>query len=262
MRTSAVSRPARRAAVVAAAALTVGAVLPVLSAGTARAACGDTPPAAASPAPRHTTDPVAGFVPPLPETAAPGGPAVEIALEQANFTGAPYERLAPQLALFASESSAEPGRLVNLQPEDVTVEVMRQGAWQQLPVHQGCDPTLTVDTSSVAEPVPDGQAHRYLFRLALTASLPAELTRIDVLGGPGVAGGTASFTLTVERSAADAAPAAAAAPAGAVPVGTAPVASVTGAAAAPSLAGFGVVTGSAVLAAGSGALLVRRSRRR
>ncbi|WP_405012358.1 hypothetical protein [Kitasatospora sp. NBC_01539] len=252
MRTSAVSRPARRAAALAAAALTVGAVLPVLSAGTARAACGDAPPAAASPAARHATDPVSGFVPPLPETVAPGGPAVEIALEQANFTGAPYERLAPQLALFASEPSAEPGRLVNLQPEDVAVEVMRQGAWQPLPVHPGCDPTLTVDTSSVAEPVPDGQAHRYLFRLALTASLPAELTRIDVLGGPGVEGGTASFTLAVERSAA----------AGAVPVGTAPVASVTGTAAAPSLAGFGVVAGSAVLAAGSGALLVRRSRRR
>ncbi|MFG2821885.1 hypothetical protein ACGFX4_20955 [Kitasatospora sp. NPDC048365] len=182
MRTPVISRFVATSA----AALTLGVALPLL-ASTPAFACGDAP-GASAPAQQpehHAKDPVASFLPDFPTSITAGGAPVEIGVEQANFTGEPYQHLAPYLGLFASEPSATvPNRLANLEPQHLKVEVMRGGAWQTLKLRVGCDPTISADTSSLAEPLADGRAHRFLFRVTLKASAPAELKQIQVSGGP------------------------------------------------------------------------------
>jgi hypothetical protein len=194
-----VSRSRRRAAATATAALALGVGLPVLAAAPARAACGDAPAPALPTEARHATDPDTEFVAPVPTEITAGGAAVEIAVEEGNLTGAPYQRLAPRFALFASAPAAQPGTLANLQPTDVDVEVMWHGQWQRLALHQSCDPVLVADTSSLAVPLADGHAQRYLFRLTLSAATPAELRTLDVYAGSTGSDRTAVADLAVTR---------------------------------------------------------------
>ncbi|WP_354641532.1 hypothetical protein [Kitasatospora camelliae] len=211
MRAPVISRFVRNSLATSAAALTLGIGLPLL-AGTPAWACGaDSPAAAVQPAEHHAQDAVSSFIAPFPTSVTAGGAKVEVGVEQANFTGQPYQHLAPGFALFASEpSSTDPNRVVNLQPEHVTVEVLHQGTWKRLNLAPGCDPALSADTSPVAEPLADGRAHRYTFRIGLSAKAPKELKTIDVHTGGGVNGGVASFTLAIARPKAPTAPSTAA----------------------------------------------------
>jgi len=203
MRTPVISRFVATSA----AALTLGIGLPLLASSPAWA-CGDENPPAVQEAPeRHAKDPVAGFIPEVPTSVTAGGAPVEIGVEQANFTGEPYRRLAPVLALFASEpSSTQARRLVNLQPEDLEVEVMYHGRWKVLGLRHGCDPTLSAITGPVAEPLPNGRAHRYMFRLSLSAKAPKELKKIDVYTESNGQGHLSHFVLDIARPKATAKP--------------------------------------------------------
>ncbi|MFD9130298.1 hypothetical protein [Kitasatospora sp. NPDC059571] len=208
MRPPAVSRSAPRtvrraaAASAATAALLLGVGLPVLStAGPAWAACGNDPGPALPSEPRHATDPDTAFIEPVATRVAAGGEAVEIGVEEGNLTGAPYQQLAPRFALFASAPAGQPGALANLQPSDVAVEVMWQGQWQRLTLHQSCDPVLVADTSSLAVPLADGHAQRYLFRVSLSAGTPAELRTLDVYAGSTGSDRTAVADLAITRGA-------------------------------------------------------------
>ncbi|GAA5005294.1 hypothetical protein [Kitasatospora paranensis] len=196
-----VSRSPRRVAATAAAALALGVGLPVLTTATpALAACGDAPAPALPTEARHATDPDTEFVAPVPTQVTAGGAAVEIAVEEGNLTGAPYQRLAPRFALFASAPAAQPGTLADLQPTDVGVEVMWHGQWQRLALHRSCDPVLVADTSSLAVPLADGHAQRYLFRLTLAATTPAELRTLDVYAGSTGSDRTVTADLAIARS--------------------------------------------------------------
>ncbi|GAA0661577.1 hypothetical protein GCM10010193_10910 [Kitasatospora atroaurantiaca] len=241
MRTPVISRFVAASA----AALTLTLGLPLLASSPAWA-CGEDSPTAVQEAPeRHAKDPVEAFLPPVPKSVTAGGAPVEIGLEQVNFTGEPYRRLAPGFALFASEPSAtESHRLVNLQPEDVTVEVMFHGEWKRLRMRHSCDPTIVADTSSVAEPVADGRAHRYMFRLSLSAKAPKELKKIDVFGGPDGHGRISGFALTIARPKATATPTpkAPTTPAPSPTATTVPAVAVSAPAATPTTAGAEPVT--------------------
>ncbi|WP_405012359.1 hypothetical protein [Kitasatospora sp. NBC_01539] len=195
-----ITRFVRNAAVATAATAVLGAGLPLLTAGDAWA-CGDAPtaPAPTTATPANTGNTASGFIAPVPTSVTAGGAAVEIGLEQVNLTGAPVDRLAPEFSLFASEPIPGTDKLVNLQPEDVTLDVMFHGHWKRLSLRHGCDPTLFADTSSIAEPVQDGRAHRYVFRLALSAKTPAQLKKVDVYGGSDGRSGVATLSLAVQH---------------------------------------------------------------
>ncbi|MEV6211776.1 LPXTG cell wall anchor domain-containing protein [Kitasatospora sp. NPDC051914] len=267
MRAPVISRFVRNAAVTAAAALTIGVGLPVLSGGTAVwAACGD---GTAATAPQAVTLAPGAFLPPLPKSVTAGGAAVELGLLQANDTGKPHQALAPWFALFASEPLPGGRRLVNLQPEDVRVEVQFHGAWKRLPVRHSCDPTLVADTSSIAEPVPAGGTHRYRFRLTVLAKTPEQINKIDVSTGPRTA-----FRLAVKHPKPAAAPTTAKpttakpTPTKAAPVPAAATTALAATAAAPATelaetgpstpTAFLLASGAAALALGGGVLFAAR----
>ncbi|GAA2150197.1 hypothetical protein GCM10009760_44390 [Kitasatospora kazusensis] len=165
-------------------ALTLSAALPLLPGGAAAWACGDDAPTtvSAAPEPRHATDPISAFLPPA-ATSVTAGSRVEMGVEMVNTTGSAYQRIAPGFAVFGSADSGTPGRLVNLQPSDVNLDVMLGGSWHHLPLHHTCDPTLGADTSVLQAPLEDGHAHRYLFRLGLSATAPKQLKQIEVYSG-------------------------------------------------------------------------------
>ncbi|MER5637730.1 hypothetical protein ABT095_12305 [Kitasatospora sp. NPDC002227] len=198
MHTPAISRPA-----VLAAALGLALALAPTVGSTAAVACGDDAPAAAAPVERHRTDPVSAFLPESATTVAAGGPAVGLGVELGNFTGSAYQHLAPGFAVFGS-ADAGGNKLVNLQPEQLTVEVMADGAWRRLPLRLSCDPTLVADTSSLAAPLADQHARRYLFRLRLAASVPAKIEQIDVYSGSTAQNRPNRRTLTLTHPAATA----------------------------------------------------------
>ncbi|MEV6211775.1 hypothetical protein [Kitasatospora sp. NPDC051914] len=258
-----VSRSVRRATTTAATALLLGTALPVLSTGSpAWAACGNDPGPALPSEPRHAEDPVTAFIQPLPTEVAAGGEAVEIGVEEGNFTGGPYQRLTPRFAVLASAPAAQQGELANLQPADVSVEVMWQGQWQRLALHRSCDPVLVADTSSLAVPLEDGRAQRYLFRVSLSAATPPELSRLDVYAGSTGSDRTEAAELTVTRSG----PAAGGAGTTAAAVAAAPAADVSTPAADPAAvsapAGTGWAGTAVLLALGGGILLTARRLRR
>ncbi|MEV8095584.1 LPXTG cell wall anchor domain-containing protein [Kitasatospora sp. NPDC085879] len=192
MRAPVISRFVRNATVTTTAALAIGVALPVLTGGTAAWACGELPnpqPAAAAPA---------AFVAPVPTSVTAGGAAAEFGLEQLNDTAKPYPDMVPRLSLFSAEIVPGSGKLVHVAPEDLTVEVMSHGHWKRLPLRHACDPGVLVDTSSLAETVPAGQAHRYMFRVSVSAKA-ADVTRIDIATAPGAQDRLATFRLAVKH---------------------------------------------------------------
>ncbi|WP_035847415.1 hypothetical protein [Kitasatospora azatica] len=115
---------------------------------------------------------------PIPTSVTVGGPAVQIEDSPGNFTAAPFTSLAPLLTFAPSA-----GRL---RPQDLTVEAQVAGGWRKLAVQQDCAGELTVDTSSLAQPLENGQYGRvtnYLFRFSAAPSLDPAVTSLTVSTG-------------------------------------------------------------------------------
>ncbi|MFC9324069.1 hypothetical protein [Kitasatospora sp. NPDC057015] len=207
MRTPGFPRLARQAAF-AGAALVIGAGLPLTVGGATAHACGDAPRSstATAVAPTTTGDTaprgatVTGFIPVVPTAITAGGPKIEIGVEEANLSGAPMERVAPGFALYDEQAGGHgTGTLLHI--EELSVEVMFHGRWTPLELHYGCDPVISADTSALAEPLADGRAHRFLFRVGLSAQAPADRTRIQVYSGVAPDGRLNAITLTVAHPA-------------------------------------------------------------
>ncbi|MDH6138112.1 hypothetical protein P3T35_000089 [Kitasatospora sp. GP30] len=112
---------------------------------------------------------------PHPTSVKVGGPAVEVEVSPGNFTKEQMGWLAPRLTF--NDAAGE------LRAQDVTAEVMVNGAWKQLPVRQDCD-GVSVDASSVATiPAPAGRVFNYDFRFALKASTAKGITSLTVGAG-------------------------------------------------------------------------------
>lgn len=198
----------RKALAVGAATLLISGGAPLFAGASAAWACGDeegvrtdrvattnsAATAARSPAATHHGEPVSAFIPVVPTAIAAGGAPVEIGVEMANFTGADYARIAPGFALYNPHAGA------NLRIEDLKVEVVKGGQWRSLPLRHSCDPVLVADTSLLADPLTDQHAHRYLFRVSLSADAPGPQQEIQVFSGSGFDGKANTTTLKVLRT--------------------------------------------------------------
>ncbi|MFI9270144.1 hypothetical protein ACIGXM_05445 [Kitasatospora sp. NPDC052896] len=175
------------------AALAIGAGLPLLSAAAAPAAA-PTPacPGNATTA-GHQGTAASAFLPDQPSSITAGGRPVVIDLEMANLTGADYPRIAPSLLLTGARGADD------LRPGDLSVQVMKNGAWQPLPVLPGCDSGLGADTSSLAQRLASGHAARFMFRVALSAKAPAHQNAVTVTSGTGLNDRPNQLTLHVLR---------------------------------------------------------------
>jgi hypothetical protein len=120
---------------------------------------------------------------PIPTKVTAGGPAVEVEVSPGNFTNAPFASLAPMLSLGATPKNAYTSEYLN--PKDVTVEVSTGGGWKNLPVSDDCG-KVTVDTSSLAAPLPNGpygHVVNYLFRFSVAKNVPSDITSLTVGAG-------------------------------------------------------------------------------
>ncbi|MEV4612370.1 hypothetical protein AB0K43_07170 [Kitasatospora sp. NPDC049258] len=186
MRTPVISRIVRTSAT-AVAALTIGVGLPLTVGANAAYACGDEPADAASATAPQSPGPVSGetvsgFIAPTPTAITAGGPKVEIGVEEANFSGAAIDRAAPSFALYDEQAGGH-GIGTMLTIDELSVEVMAKGRWTPLKLHTGCDPVIWSDTTALAEPLADGHAHRFLFRVGLSAGAPLDQTGIQIYSG-------------------------------------------------------------------------------
>ncbi|MFE4972769.1 hypothetical protein ACFRAR_11705 [Kitasatospora sp. NPDC056651] len=129
-------------------------------------------PSATAPAVRHEGTAEVGFfmTPSLAITA--GGPKVEIPIEAANFTGAPYRSVTPALSLYNEKGAP-------LRGDYLTVEEGGPKGWEKVPLVRGCDPGLFA-IGRHGEPVADGRATHFTFRVGLSAGAPADLREIRV----------------------------------------------------------------------------------
>ncbi|MFG2904184.1 hypothetical protein ACGF13_03845 [Kitasatospora sp. NPDC048286] len=143
----------------------------------------------------HSGTPVSAFIAPV-ATSLTAGEKTEFGVEFANFTGAAFDEVAPDLTLKAT------GGKNHLLPEDVTVEVMRGGSWTKLGTDNGCaGEAVRVDTSPLLQPLADGHAGRALFRITLAAGAPKDLASLtlttDAWSGEAATGKSASTTVKV-----------------------------------------------------------------
>ncbi|MFJ7912235.1 hypothetical protein [Kitasatospora sp. NPDC096204] len=143
----------------------------------------------------HSGAPVSAFIAPV-ATSLTAGAKTEFGVEFANFTGAAFDGVAPGLTL------KEAGGGNHLLPKDVTVEVMRGGAWTKLGTDNGCaGEVVRVDTSPLLQPLADGHAGRALFRITLAAGAPKDLTSLTLTtnawSGEATTGKSVSTTVKV-----------------------------------------------------------------
>ncbi|MFG2841730.1 hypothetical protein ACGF12_00955 [Kitasatospora sp. NPDC048296] len=98
----------------------------------------------------------------------------EFGLSIGNSTGADVPKTAPNFGL----SSAAPG--TPLRAKDVRVEVMQHGSWKSLKLTPGCN-GLDTDTSSLAQPLANGRAANFMFRVSLSPNAPKDLTALSLV---------------------------------------------------------------------------------
>ncbi|MFG3223907.1 hypothetical protein ACGF07_03860 [Kitasatospora sp. NPDC048194] len=135
--------------------------------------------------------PAATFIAPSPASLTAGSSA-ELGVEFANFTGADFDAAWPALTLKGN----------HLRAEDVTVEVMRGGAWTKLGIDNGCGgEAVRVDTSPLMQHLANGRASRVMFRIGLAADAPRGLASLSVsttgLGEASAPGKSAGRTIKV-----------------------------------------------------------------
>ncbi|KJS56069.1 hypothetical protein VM98_09520 [Streptomyces rubellomurinus subsp. indigoferus] len=180
MRTSAITRfakndrarSARRGLAALATTVVLAGGVQVLGAGSAWA-CGDarygTPHKVEKP-----TVPSADFRTFDSNSIAADGSWTEFGLSIANFTGADVARTAPNFAL----ASATQG--VPLRTKDLRVQVLQHGAWKSLDLDVDCI-GIDVDTDSLAQPLSNGRAANFMFRVSLSPDAPKGLTSLNLV---------------------------------------------------------------------------------
>ncbi|MFB6893239.1 hypothetical protein ACFCX4_28440 [Kitasatospora sp. NPDC056327] len=108
-----------------------------------------------------------------PATITPGGAKIEVGTQVANFTGGDFRYAYPALTLTAKGAP--------LRTEDVTVEALVNGAWRSLGADNGCGgEAVRVDTGPLGQPLENGRATRFVFRIGLSAKAPAPQSAISL----------------------------------------------------------------------------------
>ncbi|MFD0274919.1 hypothetical protein ACFVHB_13605 [Kitasatospora sp. NPDC127111] len=102
-----------------------------------------------------------------------GGPKVEIPIEVVNFTGAPYRNVTAGVAFRNTVDTT------NLEAGMLTVEVHTPQGWRKVSLGRSSDGFIGAETP-YGEPLQDGRATHFTFRVGLSATAPHSLTRIQV----------------------------------------------------------------------------------
>ncbi|ARF79496.1 hypothetical protein ACIG0C_01040 [Kitasatospora aureofaciens] len=181
MRTSVINRFAkndrafsgrRRIAVLAATAVLAGGVQVLAMSDTAWA-CGDarfgTSPVF-DPSVRKPTVPNSDFRDPLSNSLAADGSWTEFGVGMTNFTGADVAKAAPSFSLSGT----------SLRTRDVRVEVEQNGSWKPLELNAGCI-GIDADTDSLAQPLANGRAADFVFRVSLSPASPKDLSTLTLV---------------------------------------------------------------------------------
>ncbi|MFF2141100.1 hypothetical protein [Kitasatospora sp. NPDC058190] len=180
MRTSVITRFAkndrafsgrRRIAVLAAATVLAGGVQVIATTDSAWA-CGDgrfsTPYTVDKP-----TVPSADFRVFDSNSVAADGSWTEFGLSITNFTGADVATTTPSFSLASATQGAP------LRTKDLRVEVMQHGSWKSLKLNAGCI-GIDADTKSLAQPLSNGRAANFMFRVSLSPDAPKDLTALNL----------------------------------------------------------------------------------
>lgn len=104
-----------------------------------------------------------------------GGPAARVDVAPANYTKDAMGSLSPRLT-FKDPAG-------KLRPQDITVEVLLNGTWKPVPMHQDCDGVATDSSSVVNSPAPAGQSTTYEFRYVLNKSTAKDVTSFTMSAG-------------------------------------------------------------------------------
>ncbi|MER6299201.1 hypothetical protein ABT247_06440 [Kitasatospora sp. NPDC001539] len=124
--------------------------------------------------PNKPTVPNADFRTPDSRGIVADGSWTEFTVGVTNFTGADVARTGPSFAL----ASATQG--VSLRVKDLRVEVNQDGNWKPLKLDQGCI-GIEADTGSLTQPVANGRAANYAFRVSLSSAAPKDLNALTVV---------------------------------------------------------------------------------
>lgn len=127
--------------------------------------------APADPDGRLHPDPSATFRPFSSEPISTDGTWAEYEMSLVNDSTVDYAQAQPRLSLKSGKGST-------LRTKDVTVEVMRNGRWQPLPVMVSCGPVLFARTDSLQQPLAHGHSADFRFRVALSATSPQDQTEL------------------------------------------------------------------------------------
>ncbi|AUG80183.1 hypothetical protein CFP65_5482 [Kitasatospora sp. MMS16-BH015] len=170
---------ARRTFAALAAAVTIGAALPVLVGAAPAWACGEaTDPVAGASAPAKAPqqwhgDVQVSFRSGMPKQIPADGHPVQFTVELANHTGSAYDRTGPLLGFGEEQHSA-------LRLQDLTLQAKTAEGWKTLALHHSCAGNVYADSDSLLQPLADGQTRQVTFRLALSAKAPADQRDISV----------------------------------------------------------------------------------
>ncbi|WP_051732824.1 LAETG motif-containing sortase-dependent surface protein [Kitasatospora phosalacinea] len=191
------TRRARLASI--AAAVVLGATVPVLTGASSAWACGDEPAAAAAASTptvsARATVPAdelrnvtVGMLPVPEKEITAGGAPVEFGVEILN-TGPGTAKGVIPFPTFYNEASRD-GIHGALKPQDLVLEVADGGQWKTLPLKPGCDPVLRADPAFLAKDIEAGRATRFLFRLTVTKHSDASQSQVDIrVGMKSISGG-------------------------------------------------------------------------
>ncbi|GAB7181981.1 hypothetical protein ATKI12_1812 [Kitasatospora sp. Ki12] len=162
----------RRVAVLAATTVLAGGVQ-FLATDTAWA-CGDVRYGDPRPSVDKPTVPSAGFRVFDSNSVAADGSWTEFGLSIGNLTGTDVPKTAPAFGLSAASKGTR------LRVKDVRVEVMQHGAWKPLKLDVGCI-GLDADTDGLAQPLSNGRAANFMFRVSLSPDSPKDLTSLSLV---------------------------------------------------------------------------------
>ncbi|MEY9968175.1 hypothetical protein ABIA33_006255 [Streptacidiphilus sp. MAP12-16] len=224
----------------------------------------------------HHGDVTIALIPVAPTAITAGGAPVDFGIEMANFTGAAYQYVAPEVTVLGLPSG---GIARTLPASNFTFQAMVHGAWLTLPVVTARTGAQTVNTTALAQPLANGHATRLMFRITVNGQLAKDLTSLDVnlaAMGDGRSTHQVDDKLKVQRTTATTSPkpSAPAAPTKRTPAPATPSASASATTAAAPMAALAQTGGgsdagtllgfgAALLALGGGAAaFVRHAKRR
>ncbi|MEV7211977.1 LAETG motif-containing sortase-dependent surface protein [Kitasatospora cineracea] len=216
-----------------AAAVVLGATVPVLAGASSAWACGDEPQgtavapvAAVSPAapaagvstaevrtvtPEQAADKLRVDVVPGQKSVRAGGDPVVFDVRITNSGDATVEAVVPALTFFNEAATTEQPKSTLLK-EDLVLEVNTSAGWKTLALHPNCDPVLRPEViDRVGSWVQAGQSITVQYRLSVTGHSNPDQAQVDVragvLGVPGALAGDNHLLLPITHPAAPTTPA-------------------------------------------------------